>query len=48
MEARILKMKAELEARYKSDLENEIRRLKEYEVSRLRMETAMNRLRQKE
>ena len=40
MEARILKMKAELEARYKSDLENEIRRLKEYEVSRLRMEEA--------
>ena len=40
MEARILKMKAELEARYKSDLENEIRRLKEYQVSRLRMEEA--------
>ena len=40
MEARILKMKAEMEVRYKSDLENEIRRLKEFEVSRIRMEEA--------
>ena len=33
-------MKAEMEVRYKSDLENEIRRLKEFEVSRIRMEEA--------
>ena len=36
----MLKYKAECEARYKSDLENEIRRLKEFEVSRIRMEEA--------
>ena len=40
MEARILKLKAEIEARYKGDLENEVRRLKEFEVSRIRMEEA--------
>jgi oral-facial-digital syndrome 1 protein len=40
MEQRMLKYKAECEARYKSDLENEIRRLKEFEVSRIRMEEA--------
>ena len=40
MEARILKLKAEMEARYKGDLENEMRRLKEFEVSRIRMEEA--------
>lgn len=33
-------MKAEIEARYKGDLENEVRRLKEFEVSRIRMEEA--------
>ena len=40
MEARILKLKAEMEARYKGDLDNEVRRLKEFEVSRIRMEEA--------
>jgi hypothetical protein len=40
MESRILKMKAELEQRYKIDLANEISRLKEFEVSRIRMEEA--------
>jgi len=33
-------MKAELEQRYKIDLANEISRLKEFEVSRIRMEEA--------
>ena len=36
----MLKYKQECEARYKSDLQNEIRRLKEFEVSRIRMEEA--------
>jgi len=40
MEARILKMKAELETRYKSDLESEMRRLREFESSKIRMEEA--------
>lgn len=40
MEARILKMKNELEQRYKTDLANEITRLREFEVSRIRMEEA--------
>lgn len=40
MESRILKMKNELENRYKTDLANEITRLKEFEVSRIRMEEA--------
>lgn len=40
MESRILKMKNELENRYKNDLANEITRLKEFEVSRIRMEEA--------
>lgn len=33
-------MKNELENRYKNDLANEITRLKEFEVSRIRMEEA--------
>ena len=33
-------MKNELEQRYKVDLQNEITRLKEFEVSRIRMEEA--------
>lgn len=40
MEGRLLKMKNELEQRYKVDLQNEITRLKEFEVSRIRMEEA--------
>jgi hypothetical protein len=40
MEHRILKMKAELEQRYKIDLANEVSRLREFEVSRIRMEEA--------
>jgi hypothetical protein len=40
MESRILKMKNELEQRYKTDLANEISRLREFEVSRIRMEEA--------
>lgn len=40
MEGRILKMKNELEQRYKTDLANEITRLREFEVSRIRMEEA--------
>jgi hypothetical protein len=40
MESRILKMKAELETRYKIDLESEMRRLREFESSKIRMEEA--------
>ena len=40
MESRILKIRAELEARYKTDLESEVRRLKEFELSKMRMEEA--------
>ena len=40
MEQRMLKYKQECELRYKTDLANEIRRLKEFEVSRIRMEEA--------
>jgi hypothetical protein len=40
MEGRILKIKNELEQRYKNDLANEITRLREFEVSRIRMEEA--------
>jgi hypothetical protein len=40
MESRILKAKQELEQRYKNDLANEITRLREFEVSRIRMEEA--------
>jgi len=40
MESPILKAKQELEQRYKNDLANEITRLREFEVSRIRMEEA--------
>lgn len=40
LEARILKVRDELEQRYKNDLANEITRLREFEVSRIRMEEA--------
>lgn len=40
MESRIQKMRSELEQRYKQDLANEIHRLREFEVSRIRMEEA--------
>ena len=40
MEGRIQKMRAELEQRYKTDLANEVHRLREFEVSRIRMEEA--------
>ena len=33
-------MRAELEQRYKTDLANEVNRLREFEVSRIRMEEA--------
>ena len=41
LEARILKVRDELEQRYKNDLANEITRLREFEVSRIRMEEAV-------
>ena len=40
LEARNLKVRDELEKRYKNDLANEITRLREFEVSRIRMEEA--------
>ena len=40
LEERMLKFKQECEARYKNDLASEIRRLKEFEVSRIRIEEA--------
>ena len=40
MEQRMMKYKQECELRYKTDLTNEVRRLKEFEVSRIRMEEA--------
>lgn len=40
MEARLLKMKNDLEQQYKNDLASEISRLREFEVSRIRMEEA--------
>jgi hypothetical protein len=40
LEERMLKFKQECEARYKNDLASEVRRLKEFEVSRIRMEEA--------
>lgn len=40
LEARILKVRDELEQRYKHDLANEITRLREFEISRIRMEEA--------
>ena len=36
----MLNYKKELEARYQNDLQTQIRRLKEFEVSRIRMEEA--------
>ena len=36
----MLKYKQECDARYQTDLQNEMRRLKEFEVSRIRMEEA--------
>lgn len=36
----MMKFKQECEARYKNDLASEIRRLKEFEVSRIRIEEA--------
>lgn len=35
-----MKVRAELEARYRTDLESEVRRLKEFELSKMRMEEA--------
>ena len=40
LEQRMLKYKQECDARYQQDLQTEIRRLKEFEVSRIRMEEA--------
>lgn len=40
LEQRMLKYKQECEARFQNDLQTEIRRLKEFEVSRIRIEEA--------
>lgn len=40
MEQRINKIKHDLEARYRTDLESEVRRMKEFELSKMRMEEA--------
>ena len=40
MEEKLVKFKRELEMKYKEDLESEIRRLKDFEVSKMRMEEA--------
>ena len=40
LEQRMIKYKQECEARYAADLQTEIRRLKEFEVSRIRIEEA--------
>ena len=40
LEERMLKYKKELEAKYANDLESEIRRLKDFEMSKLRIEEA--------
>ena len=40
LEQRMMKYKQECEARYATDLQTEIRRLKEFEVSRIRIEEA--------
>lgn len=40
LEERMMKYKRECDAKYTEDLESEIRRLKEFEVSKLRMEEA--------
>ena len=40
LEQRMLKYKQECEARFQNDLQSEIKRLKEFEVSRIRIEEA--------
>jgi hypothetical protein len=40
LEERMLKYKKELELKYLNDLESEVRRLKEFELSKLRIEEA--------
>lgn len=40
LEERMLKYKQECDMQYKMDLESEIRRLKDFELSKLRMEEA--------
>jgi len=40
LEERMLKFKRECEAKYKEDLESEIKRLKDFELSKMRMEEA--------
>jgi hypothetical protein len=40
LEERMVKYKRECEAKYSEDLDNEIRRLKEFEMSKIRMEEA--------
>lgn len=40
LEERMVKYKRECEAKYREDLDNEIRRLKEFEMSKIRMEEA--------
>ena len=40
LEERMVKFKRECESKYREDLDNEIRRLKEFEMSKLRMEEA--------
>lgn len=40
LEERMVRYKRECEAKYQQDLENEIRRLKEFELSKLRMDEA--------
>jgi len=40
LEERMMKCKRELEAKYQNDLESEIRRLREYESSRIRIDEA--------
>lgn len=40
MEERMLKFKRDLEQKYRDDLESEVRRLKEFEMSKMRIEEA--------
>jgi hypothetical protein len=40
MEEKMIKYKRELDQKYKEDLESEIRRLKDFEISKIRMEEA--------
>jgi hypothetical protein len=40
LEERMLKFKRECEQQYRNDLESEIRRLKEFELSKIRMDEA--------